>query len=31
VAKEAEPKQIIIYANEDGYEPFAEWINNLRN
>ncbi|MCC5622802.1 type II toxin-antitoxin system RelE/ParE family toxin [Nostoc sp. CHAB 5715] len=31
VSKEAQPKQIIIYANQDGYEPFTEWINNLRD
>jgi hypothetical protein len=31
VAKEAQAKQIIIYANQDGYEPFAEWMDNLRD
>jgi putative addiction module killer protein len=31
VAKEAQPKRIIIYANQDGYEPFTEWMNNLRD
>jgi hypothetical protein len=25
VGKEAQPKEIIIYANQDGYEPFAEF------
>ncbi|MEH1934644.1 MAG: type II toxin-antitoxin system RelE/ParE family toxin [Nostoc sp.] len=29
MAKEAQPKQIIIYANQDGYEPFEEWMDNL--
>ncbi|MEH1821076.1 MAG: hypothetical protein V7L31_18680 [Nostoc sp.] len=31
MAKEAQAKQIIIYANQDGYEPFAEWMHNLRD
>ena len=29
MAKEAQAKQIIIYANQDGYEPFAEWMDNF--
>ncbi|MBD2364994.1 type II toxin-antitoxin system RelE/ParE family toxin [Anabaena minutissima FACHB-250] len=29
MSKEAQPKQIIIYANQGGYEPFTEWIDNL--
>ena len=31
MTKEVQPKQIIIYANQDGYEPFAEWMDNLRD
>lgn len=27
----AQPKQIVIYADEDGNEPFQQWIDNLRD
>ena len=28
---EATPKQVIVYAKEDGKEPFTEWLYNLRD
>lgn len=31
MSKEIQPKQVIIYANQDGYEPFSEWVDNLRD
>ena len=31
MAKAAQPKQVIIYADEHGYEPFTEWIESLRD
>ncbi|MEC4815536.1 MAG: hypothetical protein SAK29_20010 [Scytonema sp. PMC 1069.18] len=30
MTRKAQPKQIIIYADPDAYEPFVEWIDNLR-
>lgn len=29
MSKEIQPKQIVIYANQHGYEPFAEWMDDL--
>lgn len=31
MCKEIQPKQVIIYANQDGDEPFSQWIDKLRN
>lgn len=28
---EATPKQVIVYTQEDGKEPFTEWLYNLRD
>jgi putative addiction module killer protein len=25
------PKQVIVYADDNGREPFTEWLNNLRD
>jgi len=25
------PKQVIVYADDKGREPFTEWLNNLRD
>jgi putative addiction module killer protein len=29
--RDATPKQLIIYADKMGYEPFQEWIDELRD
>jgi putative addiction module killer protein len=31
VTDEVTPKQVIVYAKEDGKEPFTEWLYNLRD
>lgn len=27
----AKPKRVIVYANANGVEPFADWLNGLRD
>lgn len=29
--RDAKEKQIIVYADRDGIEPFSEWIEGLRD
>lgn len=29
--EEAKPKQVIVYADADGTEPFTDWLNSLRD
>jgi putative component of toxin-antitoxin plasmid stabilization module len=31
MARAVIPKEIIIYAGQDGVEPFTNWLNGLRN
>jgi putative addiction module killer protein len=31
VARTAQPKQVIVYVDEHGHEPFTEWIDSLRD
>ena len=31
MAREAKPKRVIVYADEDGREPFTEWLYGLRD
>jgi putative addiction module killer protein len=31
VARLARPKQVIVYADADGYEPFTDWLYGLRD
>ena len=31
MSRTVEPKQVVIYADEDGIEPFQTWLNNLRD
>ena len=31
MCKEIQPKQVFIYANQDGNEPFSQWIDKLRD
>ncbi len=31
MTKEAKPKQVIVYADADGKEPFTDWFNGLRD
>lgn len=31
MCKEIQPKQVTIYANQDGDEPFSQWIEKLRD
>jgi putative addiction module killer protein len=31
MAREAKPKSVIVYANENGKEPFTDWLYKLRD
>lgn len=31
MAREISEKQVIFYQDDRGYEPFTEWLNNLRD
>ncbi len=31
MVREATPKEVIIYADENGVEPFTDWLNGLRD
>ena len=31
MAQAVHPKQILVYADQDGYEPFTEWLHGLRD
>lgn len=31
MARLAKPKEIIIFVNEDGKEPFFEWLNGIKD
>jgi len=31
MAREAKPKSVIVYADENGKEPFTDWLYNLRD
>jgi putative addiction module killer protein len=31
LSRTVEPKQVVIYAEEDGTEPFQTWLDNLRD
>ncbi len=31
MAQAVHPKQVVVYANQDGYEPFSAWLEALRD
>lgn len=31
MARAAQPKQVIVYVDEHGQEPFTEWLDSLRD
>ncbi len=31
MSRDAEPKQVIVYQDENGREPFSEWVDELRD
>lgn len=31
MAQEAKPKQILVYADEKGNEPYTDWVNGLKD
>lgn len=31
MAEETKPRQVIVYADESGWEPFTEWLYGLRD
>lgn len=31
MAQEASPREVVIYADQDGNEPFTDWLNGLRD
>lgn len=31
MTRDAEPKHVIVFATEDGKEPYTEWLNHLKD
>lgn len=31
MAQEIKPKTVIFYADQNGHEPYTDWVNNLRD